>query len=440
MTRLTELTRLATVISVACVSLSATTAFAATEAEKRAAIDSGLAYLATQQNALDGYFGTGGTDYLLAQTGSALTAFLEEKANWGANTATYQAVVNKGLNYLLSNASVVPIATQTWGNPDKDGNGVGVKFYPGGANSRDTYVTGLVLPAIASSGTPNTLVTVGPLAGRTDGSGAGGGWTYKDVVQNTIDYFAFGQNDAANIYEGGWRYFANQGSSDQSTTQWPIIAALYASKMDVTVPNFVKTELAKWVAYIQNDTTGAAGYDGPTSFYGRMNETGALLLMMDFLGMPTSNADVQKALAFINANWQIGLGGGSGYDGNFGQPYGMWAIYKGLETLIGTDAGTSLISNLRPGNCGGDVDNPENGCNWFEDYAEYLVESQNPDGSWNGYSSWGPGLATPWYINILAATQIPDGDDNHIPEPGTLILLGAGLLSGLAIRRRRLSE
>lgn len=427
-------TKLATAISVACATLSVTTAFAATEAEKRAAIDAGLAYLATTQNA-NGSFDGGGTDYLIAQTASSLTAFLEEKPNWGANAAAYQAIVDKGLNYLLGNASVVNISNQTWGNPDGDANGVGVKFYPGGANSRDTYVTGLVLPAIASSGTPDALVTAGPLAGRTDGSGAGGAWTYKDVVQNTIDYFAYGQNDAVSIYEGGWRYYANYGSSDQSTTQWPIIAALYASKMGVALPNFVKTELAKWVAYIQNDTTGAAGYTGPNSPEGEMNETGALLIMMDFLGMPTSNADLQKALAYINTHWKETAN--ATWDGNFAHPYAMWAIYKGLEVTLGTDAGTSIISNLRPGNCGGDVDNPDHGCNWFEDYAEYLVSSQNANGSWNGYSYWGAPLATPWYINILAATQIPD-DDNDAPEPSTLMLLGAGLLGGLAIRRRRL--
>lgn len=427
-----KLTKLAAAISIACATLSATTAFAATEAEKRAAIDAGLAYLATTQNA-NGSFDGGGTDYLIAQTGSALLAFLEEKANWGANAATYQAVVDNGLNYLLNNVSVVSISPQTWGNPDGDGNGVGVKLYPGGADGRDTYVTGIVLPAIAMSGTPNALVTTGPLAGRTDGSGAGGAWTYKDVVQNTIDYFAFGQNDAVNAYEGGWRYYANYGSSDQSTTQWPIIAALYASKMGVTVPTFVKTELAKWVDYIQNDVTGAAGYTSPTSPYGEMNETGALLLMMDFLGMPTSNPDVQAALNYINLHWQETAN--STWDGNFGHPYAMWAIYKGLQTMIGTNADTSIIGNLRPGNCGGDVDNPDHGCNWFEDYAEYLVGTQNANGSWSGYSSWGMGLATPWYINILAATQIPDGD---VPEPSTLMLLGAGLLGGLAIRRRRL--
>ena len=53
---------------------------AATEAEKRAAIDAGLAYLATTQNA-NGSFDGGGIDYQQAQTGSAVLAFLEEKPN-----------------------------------------------------------------------------------------------------------------------------------------------------------------------------------------------------------------------------------------------------------------------------------------------------------------------------------------------------------------------
>jgi hypothetical protein len=171
----------------AALSVIPVAAQAATEAQKRAAIDSGLAYLASQQMADGRWVYSGGVEDA-ASTGSALLAFLEEKPNWGANAVAYQAVVTKGLNYLFSQATAVNIGLQTYGNPDTNGNGIGVKFVPGGVNGRDTYVTGLVLPAIAKAAaeTPATLVTVGAQAGRT----------YAQVVQDTIDYFAYGQNDS----------------------------------------------------------------------------------------------------------------------------------------------------------------------------------------------------------------------------------------------------
>lgn len=410
-------------------------ALAATELEKRTAIDAGLAYLATTQNA-DGSFDGGGIDYRLAQTGSAVLAFLEEKPNWGSNAAAYQTVVDKGLDYLLTGASVVSISAQTAGNPDGDGNGIGVKLYPGGLNSRDTYVTGIALPAIASSGNPNKLVTVGPLAGRTDGSGAGGAWTYQDVVQNVVDYFAYGQSEAATgVHRGGWRYYANYGNSDQSTTQWPVISALYATKMGVTMPGFVKSELAFWTNYIQNPTTGAAGYQSPSSPLGEMNETGALLIMQDYLGLPTSDTRVQKALGYINTNWKQFAN--STWDGNFAHPYAMWAIYKGLELGVGLDDNTAITNLLTDCGAGrGGVDAGDT-CNWWEDYSEWLVNNQNANGSWTGYpDNWPAALATPWYINILAGTVIPDGDDGSVPAPGTLVLLAAGLLGLQRMRRR----
>jgi hypothetical protein len=441
------------IIVIMIVMAVAGTVNAATEAEKRAAIDAGLAYLASTQGTgtslAPGSWPAGGIDYQLSATGSALLSFLEEKPNWEltANAAAYQAVVDKGMNFLLNNVSVVNISPQTYGNPDGDGNGIGVKLYPGGANSRDTYVTGLVLPAIASTGTPDALVTTGPLANAAfiaanPGSGVGGAWTYKDVVQNTVDYFAYGQNEVGSA-RGGWRYYANYGnstSSDQSTTQWPVIALAYATKMGVATPAFVKTELAVWTNYIQNTATGAAGYTSPTSYYGRMNETGALLLEQAFLGWTTGTvaeqAKVDAALNFIEANWL--LGPPSSYEGNFGHPYGMWAIYKGLEASIGLDDETTITANLHADP--GDVDNPNHEYNWWEDYCEWLVNSQGVGapaaGAWAGFSSWNTWLATPWYINILAATKISDVIP-PVPVPGAFLLGSIGLAFACRKLQRR---
>jgi len=404
-------------------------AMAATEQEKRDAIDAGLAYLATAQQANGSWFYDGSTGDIAA-TGSALLAFLEEQPNWGANAAAYQTAVNNGLNYLFNNAQIVPIVAQPAGNPDGDGNGLGVKFIPGGPNGRDTYVTGIVLPAITATGTPNTVVTTGALTG----------WTYQQVVQNTIDYFAFGQNE----YEtsrGGWRYFANYGNpptyggSDQSTTQWPVIAGLFASTMGVSYPGFVKSELAFWTNYIQN-AAGYAGYNGPNSPLGEMNETGAQLIMQAFLGLNTGNAKVDSAINYINTHWQEFAN--STWDGNFDHPYAMWAIYKGLELMIGLDD-TTTITNMRtfdPLTMNLDAGDT---WNWWQDYCEYLKDTQLANGSWSGYSSWYGPLATGWYINILAATEIP-GPDGEVPEPATMILLGSGLAGLAGYARRRMKK
>ncbi len=385
------------------------TAQAATELEKRAAIDNGLAWLATQQQADGRWVYNGGVEDTAA-TGSVLLAFLEEKANWAVD---YSAVVALGFEFLLKQAQVYNIVNQPAGNPDSDGNGIGVKFVLGGDNNRDTYVTGIVVPTFVASGTPNALVTVGPLVGRTDGSGPGGAWTYQDVVRNAMDYFAYGQSEAATgFYRGGWRYYANNGSSDTSTSQWPSLSGLFASNMGVSTPGFVKDELAYWINVIQN-ADGGADYDG--GWGSNEARTGALLVMMAFAGddinnIPynLTNADVLAALAYINTNWQTTAN--NTWNGNFNHPYAMWSIYKGLETAVGL-ADTTYITNLhnqataRGGNPApldpGDV------WNWWEDYNEWLYNTQNANGSWAGYDSWTGPLATAWYINILAGVPVP---------------------------------
>ena len=414
-----RMTRMATVIAVACATLSAP-AFAATEAEKQTAIQKGLEWMKNNQQA-DGSWNYGDVYGNTAATGAALLAFQEQKAKSGGwFGADYSAVVAKGYEYLMSKAQDVSIGAQTYGNPDTNGNGTGVKFVLGGANGRDTYVTGLVLPALAKYGNLNDTITVGSQAGRT----------YAAVIQDTVDYFAWGQNDGG-YGRGAWRYYANSGDSDNSTAQWPVVGMLYAQAAGATVPAFVKTEMRTWIDYIQNPN-GGSGYDSP-GYLVNESKTGGLLVEMAFAGYDGYKAGdtlgKQQALDFLDAHWQTTAN--ATWDGNFGHPYAMWGVYKGLQLTIGLGDTTEITNLHAPGAL-----DPGDVWNWWEDYTNYLVGSQSGDGSWPGYpSNWPAVLATPWYINILNATEIDDGGD--VPEPGTLMLLGAGLLGGPAIRRRR---
>ena len=172
---------------------------------------------------------------------------------------------------------------------------------------------------------------------------------------------------------------------------------LYAQAAGATVPVFVASELAIWVAYIQNPD-GGSDYPSGKGWGSNVSRTGTLLIQMSFSG---AAAGENAALNYLDTQWLTTANGI--WNGNFGHPYAMWAAYKGLAVTIGLDDETT-ITNLNPDP--GDVDNANHNYNWWEDYCEYLVSTQ-VGGTWTGYSYWTGPLATAWYINILAATEIP---------------------------------
>jgi hypothetical protein len=345
----------------------------------------------------------------VAATGAALLAFIEE-GNTPTSGTSYSANVTRGLDYLFSNAQSAA---------------VGLRFGP--ADNNQVYNTGLVLPAIIKAAPLSTVInSTNPLVN---------GQTYGQVIQSAINYLADAQNDSnTGVHAGGWRYTPNYGNSDNSVSQWPALAGLYAQGAGITWPTSVKNLQLNWIDYSQNDTTGGLGYTDPNST--TPLRTGAGLVQMTAAGLDTSSLRVQNALTYINNNWKT-----SGATGTFGDYYGMWAVYKGLESTIGLDD-TTTITNLY--GQGSNPLDPGDTWNWWEEYSQYLVNNQNSSKYWSGGSYGSASMQTAWAINMLQATQIPGPGPEKVPEPSTnatlalLGFLGLGAIVRKNLRQKRL--
>lgn len=359
---------------------------AATQAQIDQAIQDGLAWLATQQQT-NGQFGS---SYALANTATAVLAF-ENEGHFPGGGTLYSGVVERGLDYIFSTCRTYPIGLQTHGNPDSNGNGLGVYF----PQSSYMYETGLVMQAIVASNTPDRVVSGGLCGGRT----------YANVMTDVVDFVAFAQIDS-NVGRGGWRYdlYNNAGGyGDNSVAQWPVLGLVAAEQWGIHAPQWVKDEMQVWVSYIQN-SNGGSGYESPNSLV-NVSKTGGLLVEFFYLGDGQTVDRAARAVAYINNNWNQPAA--NTWDGNKGHPYAMFSVFKGLELMQVTSMSYAPASPDTPA---GD---------WWGDYAHYLVTSQvhpaTGQGYWSGYTVWGPHLATPWYIVILQATVFPVSVDVVVP-------------------------
>ncbi len=378
---------------------------AATEAEIQAAIDDGLAWLAAKQHTAPGPdSGCWGESRHWGKTGLALKKFEHDAIVRGYSTPfdpgyMYHENVERGFYFLFRAARIETISVQPHGNPDSDGDGIGVSFFLGA-----TYETGIALMAIVESNTPDRVVDSpdSPVHG----------WTYYDVAADVMDWLAFAQTDFG-VFEGGWAYDAMDSSgnwADQSNSGYATLGLAFAEAsppdgFGLSVPQFVKDELGDpnlWIDYIQNDVDGDQ-FDGGSAYYDpndtlpgyqtvNILETGNLLFEMAWYGDDQTTQRVQDAIAYVVRHWTD-----PGY--SWPDPQGWYGNYQAMFTMMkGFEAfGIEFID----------------GIDWFDEVSDTIVATQHANGSWGPdvWDDWVGGdtvLSTTWALLTLqkAAPEI----------------------------------
>ena len=321
------------------------------------------------------------------------------------NIDPYADTVKRGLRYMFSRLVTMSISVQPAGNPDTNGNGIGVSAGntvtpPSGVSSRPIYETGQFMDAIVASKTPNEPVPAGtPLAGLPSPSGAPS-YTYFDAVQDMIDAYAWGQVDSSS-YRGGWRYSWNS-QADNSACQWAAIGILAARDLwGATVPAFVYSENLIWLSASQTPVppSAATGY----GYTGRgegvaTSPSGLVQAIMD--GIPKTDAGrwvgVENRMA---SQWNSWYRDTTDY-------YRLFAVAKSMrlalpDPIVQMAQGTANQINWFEADCA----NPD-ACSGSETWgvARTILRDQNADGQFTGSYRTSGLYRTAWGVIILTGS------------------------------------
>jgi len=367
-------------------------ATAATEAEVQTAVDDGVAWLVSVQDA-DGYW-TGGGD-AVGNTGLACTKLMDYATDPERGlglpspfdvTYIYRDNVVRCVNWLLDRADNSAIAVQPAGDPDTNGNSQGVSM------SSQTYENAIGLMTLCNTvDLGRTAPASSPQAGRT----------YLDIAHDMADNLYYCQNEPG-VWRGGWRYGCNS-SSDESVAGWVgfgfwFSAAAPPDGCGLAVPQFVLDELALWIDYIQGDVTGCAGYTAPDNWTNVLKQ-GHLLQHLALLGFASDSAEVQAAEACLCSVYDNG-DANVGWDGGAASA-SYQATYTAAKGLLAYGDDLKLI-------CDPDKD-------WCADFDDEIVNEQNADGSWSSCIWGNPVLCTSWALLTLErAVPPPPGIDADI--------------------------
>lgn len=373
------------------------------------AIDDGLWYLHSQLTATTvgtsslpaRYLNDGGGERNEAATGVALQAFQNKghRLN-GAATNPYVDDVAWMQNWLLAQIQTVAIGVQPFGNPDTNGNNIGLRFA-----SNQIYGAALATVGIA---TVNLPLQVAPAGLDANVSGR----TYADICQDLVDWWCWAQNDAG---QGSWHYTPNNTGLDGSQNHFAATALHWCREsMGATIPTWVvgPTGTINDTIIASRNTTPGANYGGfgynSNAQWVNHAKTAGNLATMDLIGDTVATQRVLDAFHWIGDNYQQWNGGAANASGvnsgsfpgnDLGDFYYMYSIMKGcraftpaVDTFTNT-AGTVTID-------------------WYADCRTFLLGSQQANGSWaNGVNGCvGPlaqtvnNLMTAMGVEILETT------------------------------------
>ena len=279
-----------------------------------------------------------------------------------AEEGLYRDTVSRALAYLLSRCETTPIEPQPAGDPDSNGNGVGITI---SGSDRAMYELPLVAMALVGSNDPDAVATTGPDDVR--------GRTYRDIVIDMLDFIAFAQADGDGPNRGGWQYAAN-GGADMSVTQWPVLAMMSAEEVwGLEVPDWVRTELRDgFLVSSRDESSGGFAYSaggGPA-----LPMTAAGLVGLGFVGVADDDERVTGAIDWIGQNWG---------DVASHTYYAMYGVMKAAKLRA-----NQILSF-------GEHD-------WLAEYRTRLLGSQQSAGTWPNVGHGSGILATAWPALVLS--------------------------------------
>ena len=376
------------------------------DVEINKAIDDGLWWLYKQKEATGSYYRWNNVRYgnhYANSTASAVQAF---EINGHLETGDpdedpYVEIVRGGLDYLLTTLRTYNLSLQDGEDPDSNGNGIGLAVN----SNRAIYETGAVMDAFVASGTPDAIARAGGanVVGRR----------YQDIVQDMVDAYAWGQDDAG-ADRGGWRYNWNS-DADNSASQWAAIGMIAAERyFGCTVPQWVKDRNDSWL----NNSYNAAGYFGYT---GRSaNRWGYAtgpsgMVQMSFGDKEVTDPRWEACDQYLANNWDHFVGWNSSTQ-SFTRPdcryYAYYPFAKAMRLALPQE-----VTHL------------SNGLDWYGDetrgLARVLVDTQRSEGSWP-YDGWpyvGERTAAAWNVIILTRTLFekpPVAVISAEPNPGAV--------------------